>query len=85
MKKVDSPIELANLVPMGRQAHGRNLWKETPSGKRELVFFDRNTMECVSPTEFEQRQQQRARARARNYPKGRKKVSSHRRADSFLW
>ena len=85
MKKINSPIEISVLAELGKEAHGRSLWKDTVDGQRELVFFDGNTKECVSPSEFRSRQLQRARERARSYPNGRKLPSDAWRVYSFLW
>ena len=85
MKKINSPVELSSLAEMGKAAHGRNLWKETTDGQRVLVFFDSETAECVSPSEFGRRQRERACRRAHSYPNGRKKVHSASNRAYSLW
>ena len=88
MKKMNSPVELANLISMGKEAHGRSLWKEISAGERELVVFDALTSECMSLDEFRRRQHDRSHQRARSYPGGRKKPTSSRNSpysSSFLW
>lgn len=83
-KRGEYPITVQELIEMGIKAHGRSLWKEA-SGERELVLFDSDTREFVSPPEFASRQQERACQRARSYPNGRKKVSSSSRTNGGLY
>lgn len=82
-KRGGGVLTVEQLVGMGREAHGRTLWIESSTGKREPVFFDSEMQECVSLAEFRRRQKNRAETRARSYPNGRSKVSASRRSGNL--